>query len=101
MAKREQESSGQQVRYIPASLTGKGRRELSCIQDGDILALVTSRDGLDVSHQGIAVWGSDGRLHLLNASSISHRVVLDSVPLYRYLQKHPSSVGIRVIRVCR
>lgn len=95
----EREYSGARVRYIPARLTGKSREELSCIQDGDILALVTRRDGLDVSHLGLAVWGTDGLLHLLNASSLYHRVVLDSVPLHDYLLKHPTSVGVRVVRV--
>lgn len=95
----EREYSGARVHYIPARLTGKSREELSCIQDGDILALVTKKDGLDVSHLGLAVWGPDGLLHLLNASSLYHRVVLDSVPLHDYLLKHPSTVGVRVVRV--
>ncbi len=99
VAHHERRYSGPQVRYIPASLTGRGREELSCIRDGDILALVTRKDGLDVSHLGLAVWEADGRLHLLNASSLYHRVVLDSVPLHDYLLKHPSSVGIRVVRI--
>lgn len=99
VARRERETSGTSVRYIPARLTALGRSRLSCIENGDILALVTRKDGLDVSHVGLAVWGSDGLLHLLNASSIAHRVVLDSVPLYRYLERHPSSVGVRVIRL--
>ncbi|MGN0233580.1 MAG: N-acetylmuramoyl-L-alanine amidase-like domain-containing protein [Bacteroidaceae bacterium] len=97
----ERQYSGACVRYIPASLIGHGRTELSCIRDGDILALVTRKDGLDVSHLGLAVWGGDGRLHLLNASSIYHRVVLDEVPLCDYLKRHPSSLGVRVIRVNR
>lgn len=99
VAHHERRYSGVQVRYIPASLTGRSREELSCIRDGDILAMVTKKDGLDVSHLGLAVWGKDGKLHLLNASSLYHRVVLDSVPLHDYLVKHPSSVGIRVVRV--
>lgn len=101
VAQHEKAFAGKQVCYIPAALTECSRQELSCVQDGDILALVTKKDGLDVSHLGLAVWGDDGLLHLLNASSISHRVVLDSTPLCRYLEQHPSSVGIRVIRVRR
>lgn len=97
----EKQYSGTCVRYIPARLIGRSREELSSIRDGDILALVTKKDGLDVSHLGLAVWGGDGKLHLLNASSIYHRVVLDEVPLYDYLKKHPSSLGVRVIRVNR
>lgn len=95
----EKQYSGTDVRYIPASLTGRSRKELSCVRDGDILALVTKKKGLDVSHLGLAVWSQDGRLHLLHASSIYHRVVLDEVPLCDYLRQHPSSLGVRVIRV--
>lgn len=96
----EQEMNGKVVRYIPTSLLNKNRQELSCIHDGDILALVTSKDGLDVSHLGIAVWGKDGKLHLLNASSISHKVHLDPLTLYQYMTKQKHRLGIRVLRVC-
>lgn len=98
IAKYEKEASGQTLRYIPRSLLNKGKDVLGCIQDGDILALVTKKDGLDVSHLGLAVWGKDGKLHLLNASSIHHKVVLEPMTLYEYMGKHPSQLGIRVIR---
>ena len=94
----EKEASGQTIRYIPRNLLNKGKDVLGCIHDGDILALVTKKDGLDVSHLGIAVWGKDGKLHLLNASSIHHKVVLEPMSLYEYMGHHPSQLGIRVIR---
>ena len=72
---------------------------LSDIRDGDIIAITTSKAGLDVSHVGFAVWGKDGRLHLLNASSIHKKVILEPMTLYQYMQKHPSQTGIRVIRL--
>ena len=71
---------------------------LKCVQDGDILALVTNKSGLDVSHVGFAEWGKDGKLYLLDASSIHKKVVLESITLYQYAQQHPSMLGIRVIR---
>lgn len=95
----EKEASGQTIRYIPRSMLNKGKDVLGCIHDGDILAIVTKKDGLDVSHLGLAVWGSDGRLHLLNASSIHHKVVLEPMTLYEYMGKHPTQSGIRVIRM--
>lgn len=94
----EKEASGQTIRYIPRSLLNKGKDVLGCIHDGDILALVTKKDDLDVSHLGLAVWGKDGKLHLLNASSIHHKVVLEPMSLYEYMGHHPSQLGIRVIR---
>ncbi len=95
----EKEASGKVSRYIPRSMLNKGKDVLSCVHDGDILALVTKKDGLDVSHLGLAVWGKDGKLHLLNASSIHHKVVLEPMTLYQYMGKHPSQLGIRVVRM--
>lgn len=95
----ERRASGATVRYIPKEKVGESRKVLSDIRDGDILAITTSKKGLDVSHVGIAVWAEDGRLHLLNASSIHKKVVLEPMTLYQYMQKHPSQTGIRVVRL--
>ncbi len=95
----EKEASGQTIRYVPRSMLNKGKDVLGCIHDGDILAIVTKKAGLDVSHLGLAVWGKDGKLHLLNASSIHHKVVLEPMTLYEYMGKHPSQLGVRVIRM--
>ena len=56
------------------------------------------KKGLDTSHLGFAVW-KEGRLHLLNASSIHKKVVLEPMTLRQYMQKHPSQLGVRVVRV--
>jgi hypothetical protein len=95
----EKRVSGATVRYIPKERVGDSRKALGDIRDGDILALTTNRKGLDVSHVGFAVWGKDGKLHLLNASSIHKKVVLEPMTLYQYMQKHPVQTGIRVIRL--
>ncbi len=66
---------------------------------GDIIAIVTTKAGLDYSHLGFAVWGRDQKLHLLNASMVYKRVVEDTVTLYDYLAKRKTSVGIRLLRL--
>lgn len=99
IAKMEKRASGATIRYIPKERVGDGKDVLDCIRDGDILAITTNKKGLDISHVGLAVWGKDGKLHLLNASSIHKKVVLESMTLYDYMQKHPSQTGIRVIRL--
>ena len=98
MTSLEKEMSGTEVRYIPASLLNESEKTLKYVKDGDILALVTNKSGLDVSHVGFAEWGKDGNLHLLNASSIHKKVVLEPMTLYQYMKKHPSVLGVRVIR---
>lgn len=91
---------GRVVRYIPRSQLNQTKDSpLGIIHDGDILAIVTKKDGLDTSHIGIAKWGKDNKLHLLNASQIHKKVVVEPMTLYEYMGKHPSQLGIRVIRV--
>ena len=99
IAEMEKRASGATVRYIPKERVGDSKKVLNCVKDGDIIALTTRKKGLDVSHVGFAVWGKDGKLHLLNASSIHKKVVLEPMTLYQYMQKHPSQTGIRVIRL--
>ena len=98
IAQLEKTVSGTEVRYIPSSLLNESKDALKCINDGDILALVTNKSGLDVSHVGFAEWGRDGKLYLLDASSIHKKVVLEPITLFQYAQKHSSMLGIRVIR---
>ena len=95
----EQSINGQTVLYIPRRLLDRSRKELGSVQDGDILAIVTKKAGLDISHVGFAVWGTDGHLHLLNASQIHKKVVLEPMTLAEYMKKHPTQLGVRVIRV--
>lgn len=98
--KYEKEYEGKQVRYVPlAQLDQSPSSGLGVIQDGDILAIVTRKDGLDTSHIGFALWGKDNRLHLLNASQIHKKVVLEPMTLFQYMKKHPSQLGVRVIEV--
>jgi len=68
------------------------------IETGDIIAVATDAEGIDVSHTGIAIRGARG-LHLLHASSASEKVVLSSATLYRYLMSRRSRTGILVGRV--
>lgn len=67
------------------------------IQSGDIIALTTSIKGLDITHTGIASRESDGRIHLLHASS-SGQVEVSELPLADYLKKVKNNTGIIVAR---
>jgi len=63
---------GKKYRYIPKSSLRKRKKLQSVVNDGDIIAILTSKKGLDTSHLGIAVWHDDG-LHLLNASFVEEK----------------------------
>ena len=95
----ERRYSGRVGRFIPKHHLGKSRRELGAIHDGDVIAIVTSKAGLDYSHQGLALWGADGRLHMLHASSDRKRVIEDERTLQDYLNRIPHTLGIRVFRL--
>ena len=98
IARLEKEASGTVVRYIPSRLLDESKDALKFIEDGDILALVTGKSGLDVSHLGFAEWGKDGKLYILDASSIHKKVVLEPITLFQYAKKQPAMLGIRVIK---
>lgn len=95
----ERKHSGAAGRFLPKRHTGGSRQELGSIRDGDIIVIVTDKSGLDYSHQGLAAWGKDGKLHMLHASTDFKRVIEDERPLHDYLQRIPHNRGIRVFRM--
>lgn len=94
----ERATNGKQYRYIPKSRLGGTREQLASVCSGDIVSIITNKRGLDTSHVGIAVW-QNGRLHLMHASSLKKKVVLDSETFYNYSKKQASQLGIRVYRM--
>lgn len=96
--KQEQALTGLKVCYIPKTTVRNTRLLRNTIHDGDIIAITCNKKGLDIAHLGFAVWRKDG-LHLLNASSLHKKVVEEPMTLYRYLQKHSTFTGIRIIRI--
>ena len=74
------------------------RRVEKRIRDGDLIAVTTSREGLDVQHVGVAA-RVEHRIHLLHASSKEGRVVLSKETLCRYLTGSETRTGIMVARM--
>lgn len=68
------------------------------IRNGDIIALTTATEGLDVQHVGFAE-RRGGRVHLLHASRREKKVVLSQETLRRYLARRRTATGIIVARV--
>lgn len=98
MRRIEQQYARYPISYIDKSHLNLPPEELP-IRDGDILALVTTIGGLDVTHLGFAVW-QGGKLHLMHASMSHGRVVIDECTLYDYLKGRKSCPGVRVVRLC-
>ncbi len=91
----EHSLSGKAIHYLPKS---KVRAEgLSWIKGGDIIAITTNTEGLDVAHMGIAFY-VDGMLTMLHASSSEGKVVVSKVALSQMLKENKKWTGIRVLR---
>lgn len=81
--------------YIPKS---KVSQVESQIKEGDIIAITSNVEGLDVNHEGFAV-KVGGRIHLLHASQELKKVVVSDEPLANYLNRIKKHAGIMVLRV--
>lgn len=83
------------IAQIPRASVGNISDELV---DGDIVAFVSNRSGLDVGHVALAVLSRDGSPHLLHASDRSNAVVVTQETLDEYFQYLPNASGIMVAR---
>jgi len=90
-------------RYLndrPLYVLAKDKIEASehLLRSGDIIALATSINGLDVTHTGFAIRKDSGRIHLLHASSANEEVEISELPLADYLKNIRHNTGIMVAR---
>ncbi|MCB0748104.1 MAG: DUF1460 domain-containing protein [Ignavibacteriae bacterium] len=69
------------------------------IQNGDIILLTASADGLDISHTGMAIKMDDGRIHFLHAPLRSKKIQITEQPLSDYVKSVDRHTGIMVARV--
>ncbi|TVP77530.1 MAG: DUF1460 domain-containing protein [Gemmatimonadales bacterium] len=67
------------------------------IENGDILAAVSSVDGLDIAHTGLAL-RHEGRLHMIHAPLVGDSVELTGRPLAERMQDISGQMGVRVLR---
>ncbi|MBR4553766.1 MAG: DUF1460 domain-containing protein [Bacteroidaceae bacterium] len=95
----ERSENGPDGTFLPTNAVGRGPQALNMINNGDIIGIVKMSGGIDISHLGFAVWGSDGKLHLLNASSLHKRVMEETMSLQQYLIRQ-KRLGIKVLRPC-
>jgi hypothetical protein len=92
----ERSISERSLSFIPKKVL---RRLEEGIRDGDLIAITTNTEGLDVQHVGLAVRVKN-RIHLLHASSQERKVVLSKKTLYRHLMRSNVCSGIMVARIC-
>lgn len=71
----------------------------AALRSGDFVSLVTKAEGLDVSHNGIIIIDDNGDPYLLDASMSGGKVMLEGKPLFKYLERSKTNIGIRVFRM--
>ena len=98
IAKQEKALTGKKFRYIPTDQVKDNKDVREAVHNGDVIGIVTTADGLDIAHLGIAVWHDDG-LHMIDASSIHKKVVEETITLRQYLERRKNAVGIRIVRL--
>jgi hypothetical protein len=81
--------------YIPKSRLPHIEKK---IIDGDLIAITTNIEGLDIAHVGFAIC-LKGKVHLLNASKVKGKVTISDEPLQCYLASHKTYSGIMVARI--
>lgn len=81
--------------FIPKTEISKLEKN---IQSGDLIAITTSMNNLDIVHTGFAIL-KNGRIHLLHASSKNGEVEISEKPLSEYLAGNKSQSGIMVMRL--
>lgn len=94
IAAKEKEISARSYFYIPQE---EIQSCASRIQNGDIIGFVTTLQGLDISHVGIAYWRDD-TLTFIHASFSKKQVIVNEASLYDYVQSIKRNCGIVVLR---
>ncbi len=91
----EKKISKAKLKYIPKEKIHLFENK---IQNGDIIAITTSINGLDIAHVGLAII-IEGRLHLFHESFSQKQVVISKEPLEDYLENFKKKNGIIVARL--
>jgi hypothetical protein len=71
---------------------------LDRLETGDIVAMATNIEGLDVVHVGLVYRKPDGAVHLLHAPVPGDVVCVSRKPLPEYLKTFDAHVGVIVAR---
>jgi hypothetical protein len=90
----ESEINSRKYFYIPKKDVAAAEAK---IKNGDLIAITSSVNGLDINHVGIAV-EVGGRIHFMHAPLVGSKVQITEVPLDRYLAGIKKHTGVMVLR---
>jgi cell wall-associated NlpC family hydrolase len=83
-----------QIYHFPKSQFAANQK---LIKDGDIVAFTSTVDGLDVNHEGFAVW-ENGVLKFIHASLEKKKVIISSESILEYINRIAKHAGVMVLR---
>ncbi len=94
--KTEKEITKRDYHWVP-------QRKIASVEDkiysGDIIAITTNVEGLDIAHVGIAVRKQNGRVHFMHAPLVGRKIEITEKPLPDYIAGNKKQNGIMVFRV--
>jgi len=90
----EEEISSREYYFIPEEKIISVEEK---INHGDLIAITTNIDGLDIAHVGIAV-KKNGRTHFMHAPMVGKKVEITEKPLADYVKANKRQHGIMVAR---
>ncbi|MEW6654638.1 MAG: N-acetylmuramoyl-L-alanine amidase-like domain-containing protein [Bacteroidota bacterium] len=94
--KTEKEITKRDYHWVP-------QRKIASVEDkiysGDIIAITTNVEGLDIAHVGIAVRKQNGRVHFMHAPLVGRKIEITEKPLPDYNAGNKKQNGIMVFRV--
>lgn len=90
----EAEISKRSLHYIPKESVG---RFADGIMSGDILAITTTLEGMDIAHTGVAIRQKE-KLHFMHAPISGSKVMITEKTLSEYLAGNRKQTGIMVAR---
>lgn len=95
MKKKEREITARKHFFIKASNIDKLSHELST---GDMVCYVTTIPGIDISHVGIVIKDSKGKIGFIHASSSAKKVVIDNKTVAEYVMQSKKNIGVIFVR---
>ena len=94
IADQERIITAREMHFIPEEKIKEFEDQL---QDGDIVGITTSIDGMDIQHVVILVRIND-QIHIMHASSAAQKVLISEGTLKDYLLENKKATGIMVAR---
>ncbi len=95
IARQEEEINSRDYYCIP---NAKVEKAYDKIMNGDLIAITTNLDGMDIGHVGIAVKKDNGKVYFMHAPLAGAKVQITKDPLHIYLSKVKKHTGIIVLR---